>query len=388
MCLFETTNEELQKEIRKNFCDLLCTSEHLLLFIFFYSQRKNGKLSFARGMRVALGRWYEQKSANELVELFHTNRKIKKIGHKNLLHMAHVKFKDDHEKNKVVQSIYKAVELNGESSVIEKKIHSYRRLKSANNVEEVVEILKAKEFAYKLEHIPTCALKSIEVIDLILPSMSLREVLENMLIFCSHRMLKVQEPVSKKICNVLQAPNKVINEMKLHPIYIFQLIKELEKRLTIYHDLNATAHKNENGNAATENLAAANDKAKTERKFSNPYIIKKMHHLFAQTLNEQPKTGCRFYVTVNFRKFSKNQANVYGMRDVLCSELQAIITLALLKNEREVSVMSFSDSNAKLKPVEWTNETSYDKAMEIYSKEIVRLIHLFLTLILTLILYV
>lgn len=320
-------------------------------------------------MRIALARWYEKKSANELVELFHTNKKINKIGHKNLLHMAHVKFKDDQEKKKIVQSIYKNVELSGESSVIDKKIHAYRRLKSAKNAEEVVEILKAKEFPYKIEHIPTCALKSIEVIDLILPSMSLREVLDNILIFCSHRMLKVQEPVSKKICNVLQAPNKVISETKLYPIYIFILIKELEKRLTIHHDLSATTHKNENGNAAVENLGAA----KIEKKFYNPYVIKKMQHLFTQTLNEQPKTGCRYYVTVNFRKFSKRQANVYGMHEILCSELQAIIALALLKNEKEVSVMSFSDSNAKLKSVEWTTETSYEKAIEIYSKEIVRI---------------
>ena len=97
-----------------------------------------------------------------------------------------------------------------------------------------------------------------------------------------------------------------------------------------------------------------------------------MQNLFTQTLNEQPKTGCRFYVTVNFRKFSKRQAKVFGMNEVLCSELQAIIALALLKNEKEVSVMSFSDSNAQLKPVEWSSDTSYDKAMEIYSREIVR----------------
>lgn len=371
LCLCEKKNEELQKEILKNFTELVCTSEQLLLFIFFYAQMKKGKLNFARGMRIALGRWYKKKTANELVELFHTSRKINKIGHKNVMHMAHVKF-DDLDRSIIVQSIYTLIPLTEDSTVIYKKIHAYRNLKSAKNAEKVIEILKAKEFPYKLEHIPTCALKSTEVIELILPSMTLREVLENILIFCSNRMLKVQDPVSKKICNVLQAPNKVISETKLHPIYIFQLIKELEKRLTIYHDLSATAHKNENGNAATENVAApADDKAKTERKFSNPYIIKKMQNLFLQTLNEQPKTGCRFYVTVNFRKFSKRQAKVFGMNEVLCSELQAIIALALLKNEKEVSVMSFTDCNAQLKPVEWSSDTSYDKAMEIYTKEIV-----------------
>lgn len=277
--------------------------------------------------------------------------------------MAHINLKDA-DKNKILQSIYKNVELNSGSSALEKKIFKHRQLKSANSTQDVIDVLKAKEFNYKFSYVPSFALKSPEVIDLILPLMTFQEILDNLLIFCTHKLLKVQEPISKKICNALQVPNKVIAESKLHPLHVFLIIKELEKRLTIQQD---HSHSNENGNATHE--PSAEEKAKMERKVSNPYVMKKLQHVFTQTINEQPKTGCRYFITVNFRDFRKRK--VYGMHNVLCSELQAIITLTLLKNEKEITVMSFTESASKLKAVEWSRDTTYDKAMEIYSKEIV-----------------
>lgn len=61
------------------------------------------------------------------------------------------------------------------------------------------------------------------------------------------------------------------------------------------------------------------------------------------------------------------------MKNIHPSEVQAIVALTLLKNEKNVTVMSFTDDRNQLKPVEWTSETSFEKAMEIYENEIVRL---------------
>lgn len=359
--LTESKNEDLKKEIRKDFNELILTSDQLLLFMRYYSELKNGKINLGRGMRNVLLRWYDSKSVDDLVEILHASKKYKKISHKSLTHMAHVKFKDA-DKNKILNSIFKSVEITPESTPIEKKIAKYKQLKSTTNIQDVIDILKAKEFDYKFKHVPTFALKSIEVVDLILPHMSFLEILDNLLNFCSHKMLKVQEPISKKICNALLVPNKIIADAKVHPIRVLLIIKELEKRLTIQQE-----HKNENGNASHE--LTEEEKAKLERKISNPYVMKRLQQIFNQTISEQPKTGCRYFVTVNFRNFRKKK--VYGLHNVMCSELQAIITLALLNNEKEVTVMSFSDNPNKLKAVEWTNETNYEKALEIYSNEIV-----------------
>lgn len=59
------------------------------------------------------------------------------------------------------------------------------------------------------------------------------------------------------------------------------------------------------------------------------------------------------------------------MTNGLCAEVQAILTLSLLKNEKDVTVMTFTDEKHKLKPVNWSAETTFEKAMEIYENEIV-----------------
>lgn len=60
------------------------------------------------------------------------------------------------------------------------------------------------------------------------------------------------------------------------------------------------------------------------------------------------------------------------MENTSCSEVQAILALSLLKNEKDVTLMTFTDDKNKLKPVEWTKQTSYDKALENFAKETVR----------------
>lgn len=77
------------------------------------------------------------------------------------------------------------------------------------------------------------------------------------------------------------------------------------------------------------------------------------------------------FLVKNFNFFFHLESEVFGMSDAPCSEVQAIVALSLLKNEKDVTVMTFTDEKNKLKPVAWTAETSFDKAMEIYEKEIV-----------------
>lgn len=326
-------------------------------------------MNFGRGMRIMLAKWYSDKTPAQLFDFIYSTKKYEGISHKSIIYKLHLKI-DDSEKNKVIQSIYKNQESllkDPELTGMDKMIARHRHLKARRECSEVIDILKEKEFNYKIQHIPPMTLKNHQVVEMILPNMSLLDVIDNLITFCSLKMLKVHEPISRKICNALQVNNKIINEAKLNPVKVFGIMKELEKRLTVHHHENP--HKNENGNST----AAPGDK-NLDNKVSNPYIIKKLFHIFNHTLNEQPKTGCRYYITVDFRRFSNRQSKVFGMRNVLCSELQAIIALTLLKNEKEVTVMTFTDVSHKLKPVEWNSETSFEKAMEIYDKEIVSVI--------------
>lgn len=368
-------SKDLHRQLWGSFLELVPDQNELLYFINHYDNRgevtedlKSKKISFGRGMRDCLRKWYDQRSASELLEIVFASPKVEKFSHSRVLHMIHFK-SDNEDKNEIMKAShmsYDEIKAAAETSTTMKKILKYQDLKRSQDIAEVIAILKAKNFNYKLQHLPTNALKSVEVIDLILPNISLLEILDNLGNLANRKLLRVQEPVAKKICASLQCSNKVIHEAKLNPIYVLEVMKTLEKKLMV-HD-----------GAKDESDATASDtKSKDkEKKFSNPFVIKKLLQLFNQSLSDRPKTGCRFYITVDFRKFSKRQATVSGQKnsDMLCSEAQAALALCLLKNEKDVTVMSFTDDKNKLKPVAWTADMSYEKAMEIYDKEIVSFI--------------
>jgi hypothetical protein len=150
-------------------------------------------------------------------------------------------------------------------------------------------------------HIPPNALKSSEVIELILPNLSLNDILNHLLAFCSNKMLKINEPISRKICNALQVSNKSINEAKLNPLFVFNILKTLENRLKVVEA------KVENDDTTPGSNQKSKEAPDTKTKVSNPFIIAKVQHIFYQTLNNQPKTGIRYFVTFSMRKFCRRR---------------------------------------------------------------------------------
>lgn len=376
--------EVLSNEIKKDFVQLIPSSDDLLYFMNYFRQ---DKLSFPRSMRTCLEKWYDSKSASELLEILFAASNIRKVSHADILRLLHLRLESDDKKEiiKATYMKYADIKAAAETSMTMKRILKYKDLKRAQEFHEILSILKRKDFVYKPNHLPTKWTKSAEVVELILPNMTLFELLDHLPMLCANKMLRPQESVSRKICNALQCSNKTIADAKLNPVYVLNIIRTLEKKM-----------KNE---STATSAAAANEKIKDkDKKISNPFVIKKLQNIFQQSFNNQPKTGCRFYITVDFRKFSDRrkfetfndpihcsqyitqyitESEVFGMKDVSCSEIQALCTLSLLKNEKDVTVMSFTEDRNKLKPVAWTSETTYDKAMEIYENEIVSLAKFF-----------
>lgn len=377
-CMRELKIEVLSNEIKKDFVQLIPSSDDLLYFMNYF---RHVKLSFPRSMRTCLEKWYDSKSASELLEILFASSKVREVSHADILRLLHLRLESDDKKEiiKATYLKYADIKAAAETSMTMKRILKYKDLKRAQEFHEILSILKRKDFVYKPNHLPTKWTKSAEVVELILPNLTLFELLDHLPTLCTNKMLRPQESVSRKICNALQCSNKTIADAKLNPVYVFNIIRTLEKKMTT--------------ESTATSAAAANEKIK-DKKISNPFVIKKLQNIFQQSFNNQPKTGCRFYITVDFRKFSDRrkfkpfnsrtncsnplaqyitESEVFGMKDVLCSEIQAICTLSLLKNEKDVTVMSFTEDRNKLKPVAWTSETTYDKAMEIYENEIVRL---------------
>lgn len=154
-----------------------------------------------------------------------------------------------------------------------------------------------------MEHLPTIGYGSAEVLEIILPNLTLRDILGNLEAFYNRKFLRVQEPISRKICNALQATKKTIKDEKIRPFYVFEVMKVLELKLT---SPECTDHKNENGAKA---LAPVENKEKDKvvKRISNTFVIKKLLGLLNATLSDQPKTGCRYFITLDIRKYSMSR---------------------------------------------------------------------------------
>ena len=288
-------NQDLIKNIRESFNQLVTTPSDLLSFVYSYSMSGNEKLSFGRSMRNCLSHWYSARSPSELLELLFASEKFKAIGHVDIVMKLHLKV-DNEDKNEIIKATrmkYDEIKTGADKSTFMKKILKYRDLKRCQEVHEVVSILKRKDFVYKLNHVPKFALKSTEVIELVVPNMSLAELIDQLLDFANRKILKSQEPVYKLICNALSVTNKVTKEAHINPFNVFQIMKTLEKKLT------------------TEGGAIEIGQLDKSKKSSNPFIIKKLHNIFQQSL-KQTKTGCRYFITLDLRKFSKRRKFKYS----------------------------------------------------------------------------
>lgn len=289
LCFRKSESVELKKLLRENFNVLVKTSDDLLAFAYYFSAQEDHKLNFGSAMRGALNSWYDSRSPSELLELIFATPSINIVRHVDIIRQLHPKFENE-DKNVIVQAMHKSYEELKEAAATSntlKKILKYRDLKRCKEVHEVLSILKRKDFAYKLNHLPSNALNSAEALELILPNMTLVEVLDKVIYFADKKMLKAKDSVSRKICNALQASDKAIIGSKLDPLHVFSIMKELEEKLTFTTEAG-------------------------EKKVANPFVIKKLEQIFQKSLENVltirgKESVCRFYVTLNFRKYSKRR---------------------------------------------------------------------------------
>lgn len=368
----ETTNKEDLTELRQQLPTLVRSQEDLLYFLSYLYLYKScidkTKLTLTSGMQRCLVKWYDSKSPSEYLEILFASDRNADLRHDDIIKMIHPKFENP-DKNEITKAVfmdYEEIKKAARSSGTMKKILTYKDLKRCNNDMEVESILKRRNFTCKLDNLPTFAMSFYELSELMLPHLSLSEVVDRMIFFRSKRFLRVEHPLSRKICNALQCTNKVVKEAKLNPIKVFGIIQSLEIKKT---------------------YGCPGD----ELEDANPFIQKKLKSILNITMSEQPKTGCRYYVTMDFRKFSDrrkfaflncpsndfkffpcfSESKPLGEKNLSCSEVQIILALSLLKCEKDVTLMSFTDDKNKLKPIKWTAKTTLEEAIESFAKEIV-----------------
>lgn len=280
--------KDLKRSIFENFCELVPKPENVLSFVLYMKVLGDNKICYVRSLRKCLCKWYGDRSPSDLLELVYATDQRCDISHTGILQQIHTKFEnqDQIEIIRATRKKYDDIKKDAETSNVSKKILKYNDLKRSQELVQALSILRRKDYSYKLVHLPKFALKSSEAIDLILPNLSFTDVLNNLTDFNRRNLLSVQDPISKKISNALQVSNKVIQEAQLNPLHVLGIMKDLERSMTI---------------------SGSEDDTNTEKKFANPFILKKLQNILNQTLGNQTKTGCRYYLTLDIRKFSKRR---------------------------------------------------------------------------------
>lgn len=283
----EIRNENVSKEIRENFLELVQTPADLIFFLkHLYS-----KLSFSASMKKCLTKWYDQRSPSELLEIIFASPKSEHGRHIDVIRLLHPKF-DNEDKNEIVKASfmsYKEIQEGAKQSTTLKKILKYKDLKKCQKPHEVVSILKRKDFVYKLNHLPSFALKHAEIVELILPNLSLADLIGSLTALWDSNLLQPEIPISRKICNSLKASNKIVKESKLNALYVFEVLKTLERY-----------NKHPRKNVKDCCIKASGPPP-------NTFVNAKLMSIINLLLGERGKTGCRYYVTLDLRKFSKTR---------------------------------------------------------------------------------
>ncbi|CAO1441761.1 unnamed protein product [Diamesa serratosioi] len=366
-CLREEKNDILRHEIYDSLDKILSTPTLLMKFFSYFSKMLNKKLVLNHGMKRVLTKWYFSKSASELVDIFATNKKFYGISHKTIFKIFRVKIQDP-EKDAIIKTLFqtsqKVIE-TPETTEAMTKLCKFKLLKRCTTEKEVIAILNKKEYIYKLEHLPSFAVKCPEVMELIIPNMSIKTILDNMINFYSHKFLNVSENISRVIYKQLRK-TELVREEKPNPFRVFFVMRALEEVSKLVY---STCAEKEDSDKEEVIINIADITPPCDKiTFSNPYILKQLYFVFNQTMREQTRTGVRYYITIDFRRFSHRHSFICNNKHVFCAEAQVITALILLKKEKEVTVMTFTEDKDRLSRVPFTSETSLENAMDIYEK--------------------
>lgn len=255
--------------------------------LLFFLKHYQSKLTFSAGMRKCLTCWYDKHSPSELLELLFASPTYYHARHFDIIKLLRPKFENSDKKDiiKAVFMSYNEIQEGAKQSTTLKKILKYKDLKRCQTSHELISILKRKDYVYKLNHLPTFALKNADIVELILPNLSLPEILECLPYFWENNMLTSENPIARKICNALKTNNKVVKASQLNPLYVFGILKKLEYYFKGPRRVQVTA----------------------QGPPHNTFINAKLMSIINLSFNERVKTGCRYYVTIDLRKFSKTR---------------------------------------------------------------------------------
>lgn len=347
---------DLKHEIYLGLLDIVHSYEDLTLFIKLKQGEKKG---FSNGLKQFVKSWYSKRTNDELVDIVSRKRRANGYSHLDLIRLSHIKVPEDSVLKVVFQRGSKFVQQHQQKQAQEQQAEPEKN--SANNEDksngdEVVPGKNDKERLVTIARFKTCEdpkaaieminqhklpvdllpshlQKSPEVLEALVPAMHYRTLLKQLWIIYDLNLLDSKNTLSKKVAFAL-ANNKSLSAAKLHPFEIFSTWRLYEKNQR-YLDSVKEEHR-------VKRLAKT-------KIVPNPGICKKLKAAFEQSFEFAPSLGQRVIVTIDNRHglYQKSIISRHKHPHISVFEASLIIALTLLKREKDVKVLTFTETGVE-----------------------------------------
>lgn len=302
-CCVLSENAELRSAIYQAIPDIILTSSDLFLFIRWMTNFSVGK-GFGYGLRTAVNKWYNKKTAIELAEMLGKNRCHSGFSHADIFKLSHMKFSEGSEKNDKV-AICKAAFKRGyqtvkkedavQAAVTDTELVDMPGYKILCNILRFKLCESPKDAAEKLtllnltiENVPSHLLKSTHIWDALLPKLTYQQLLKYTVFLNDNNMLGQTDNFAKKFCKSLGHTGSIVDS-KVHPVEVFLVMRQ--------HETNKRYMETKKENQRQKML-----KSTSKKIAQNQFLIKKLQTAMGQSMSHFPKVGLKFYITIDLKR--------------------------------------------------------------------------------------
>ncbi|XP_012253968.2 RNA-binding protein RO60-like isoform X1 [Athalia rosae] len=322
----------------------ICTTpQHFILFTKFASELAKSapepKHGWGSGWRKAASDWYLSKDAMELAKCVTRYKGRYGWSHKDIIKLSHPKTTDI-AKQAVLKYILFGLKVAKQefsdkpdaAEVLEyiQKVEDFKHCE-----DEVVAGRLLEIHNLSLEHVPGHLLKSREVWNSLIPTMSITMLLNNLQRIHNIGLLKPYAVEADKIIDVITDKERLIRE-NVHPALVLITIKNYEK--------------------SGKPLSYEKQKVKDAAKKPSPppirpnrKIIETLYKTLGYSFDLQilKPTGLQYMITIDMSK-AMQESRVWQCGNINAAEAGCLIALCLLRCEKNVTVATFKNTGVHI----------------------------------------
>ncbi|XP_055382429.1 RNA-binding protein RO60 [Condylostylus longicornis] len=346
MC--SSTKQDNKKLAGSEFANLASTAEDLFIFAYYAKQlRENdNKKGFSNSVRRAIANWYEKQEIYKFTDSVSKNVGLYGFTHRDLISLCHVNTKEN-GLDEILDYVFKPkkAKLHNENeslSEYQKAFVDIQTFKKSGDNTLMKRLIDEKKLDF--ENFPSSQRNKIENWELILPTMSYHQLLDN-LFFLVEKQFFENAKFSKLFMEII-GKRDAIRKENIHPIILLNLKNRLVKQ-TRYSE---SVKQNYHSKTTQSSDLKPNQKLNT-----------KLSEIFDNSFDNYHGPPVRTMVAINIAEKFKRQS-VISQKQVNCFEAAVTLALSFYKNNQPSSVYAFS--SARMKKIDWKKNWNFTQASE------------------------